>query len=59
MLFPGGGSGRIIFFDLCMSRPTTSLALKNYLLNECTKSYLKTNYHKPLAIDYEVVEQLF
>lgn len=42
-----------------MSRPITSLALKNYLLNGCTKRYVKTGYQKPLETDHEVVEQLF
>lgn len=32
---------------------------KNYLLNEWTKSYLKTGHQKPLETDHKVAEQLF
>lgn len=34
----------VISFHLYISRPITSLALKNYLLNECTEHYIKTGY---------------
>lgn len=54
-----GEEETIISFHLYMSRPITSLALKNYLLNECTKHYVKTGYQKPLETDHKVVEQLF